>query len=71
MGTTQTWEWTTPNGKGKVNLVNQDGWVDISPEAIFALYDARAQKDSREGDVGVLTLDFDILSGWLEELGYE
>lgn len=71
MSTTEQWEWVTPDGKNKVNLVNQDGWVDISPEAISVLYATRTQKDSREGDVGVLTLDFDTLAGWLEELGYE
>lgn len=70
MSTTEKWQYTAPNG-GTVTIENQDGWVDISPEAIAGLYAARKQSDSREGDVGALTLDFDILVGWLEELGYE
>ena len=70
MSTKEKWEWISPAGN-PVTLEWEDGYVDISPEAIASLYAARVQEGSREGEVGVLTLDSDIFKDWLEELGYE
>lgn len=69
MSEQETWTYNAPNGQGYIQVGVEDGYVQVTPEGIWRLYNSRADRTTQEGQHPIL-LEAPAFFDWIEGMGF-